>query len=168
MLYKCYYNSPIGKLTLFSNGTSLIGLQLENPKYDLKLNEEPIVNKELKIFKEVSNWLDKYFKGENPNPHILKLEPNGSKFQKEVWKILRTIPYGETTTYGKIAKQIGSKNNTKMSAQAVGGAISRNKIAIIIPCHRVIGQNNRLTGYAGGLNIKVKLLELEGTKVIKL
>ena len=102
-------------------------------------------------------WLDEYFRGNIPNPNILPLSPAGTSFQRKVWDLLLTIPYGETTTYGTIAKTI----SLSMSAQAIGGAVSRNPISIIIPCHRCLGANGRLTGYAGGLSNKKWLLHHE-------
>ncbi len=161
MHYINYYNSPIGKIILGSNGCSLVGLWFENAKYfGSTLTSETQV-KDLPIFKETQNWLDIYFSGKNPDftPN-LKLE--GSEFQMAVWNILKDIPYGETTTYGEIAKIIAEqKGIKKISAQAVGGAVGHNPISIIIPCHRVIGKNGSLTGYAGGIDLKKFLLDNE-------
>ena len=169
MIYKTYYNSPIGNLLLTSDGKSLIGLWIEGQKHYLyKINEQLITNDDLEIFKQVKNWLDKYFNGEKVNINNLKLKPNGTKFQKEVWKILSDIPYGKVITYKEIAQIIAQKlNKERMSAQAVGGAIGHNPISIIIPCHRVIGNNGNLTGYAGGIDKKIKLLQIEGNDINK-
>ena len=166
MIYITNYNSTIGNLLLASNKESLIGLWIENQKYYLSnLTEE--INKakkgeNIEILKKTKTWLDSYFQGKKVSPQELKLEPKGSDFQKTVWKLLCDIPYGEVTTYKEIAKKIAKIKNIKsMSQQAVGGAVSHNPISIIIPCHRVIGTNNSLTGYAGGIENKIKLLKIE-------
>ena len=135
-------------LTLVSDGKSLTELKFGEP-------EENTNHQDLPIFKETCRWLDLYFSGNKPN-FTPPLNPQGTPFQQKVWQELLRIPYGETTTYGAIAKRINCR-----SAQAVGQAIHRNPIAIIIPCHRVIGADGSLTGYASGLDIKEKLLELE-------
>ena len=169
MIYKTYYNSPIGKLLLTSDGENLTGLWIEDQKHYLyKINEQLITNDDLEIFKQVKNWLDKYFNGEKVSINNLKLKPNGTKFQIEVWKILSDIPYGKVITYKEIAQIIAPKlNKERMSAQAVGGAVGHNPISIIIPCHRVIGNNGNLTGYAGGIDKKIKLLQIEGHDINK-
>lgn len=153
MFYKSNYDSPIGNLTLCSDGTNLIGVWFDVQKHP----EEMFENNDLKIFKDTKSWLNRYFSGGKPEISELKLAPIGNKFRQTIWTILCEIPYGKTTTYGEIAKRFGKP----MSAQAVGGAIGHNPISIIIPCHRVIGKNGNLTGYAGGLDKKIKLLELE-------
>lgn len=159
MIYKTEYKSPIGKLTLASDGNNLIGLWIEGQKYFAStVKTEMVERNKLPIFQETKNWLDRYFRGEKPAISELLLAPNGSEFRQKVWKILCEIPYGEVTTYGDIAKKLGV---SRMSAQAVGGAVGHNPISIIIPCHRVIGHNGNLTGYAGGLDLKIKLLEHE-------
>ena len=113
-------------------------------------------------------WLDRYFAGENPQISELPLAPSGSDFRQMVWKILCDIPSGQTTTYGEIAKKIAARTGrSTMSAQAVGGAVGHNPISIIIPCHRVVGTNGSLTGYAGGIDKKIALLELEGVDMTK-
>lgn len=161
MIYKTEYNSPIGKLTFASDGNNLIGLWIEGQKYFASTVKTEMVEKnELPIFQETKNWLDRYFRGEKPAISELLLAPEGSEFRQKVWKILCEIPYGEVTTYGDIAKKLGV---SRMSAQAVGGAVGHNPISIIIPCHRVVGSNSRLTGYAGGLDLKIKLLEHENS-----
>lgn len=122
-------------------------------------------NNNLDIIKLIKCWLDNYFDKKNPQINNLPLKLNGSKFNQEVWKILKTIPYGQTTTYGEIAKKVALKlNKEKMSARAVGNAVAHNPISIIIPCHRVLGKNNKITGYAGGIDKKIKLLQLENIK----
>lgn len=165
--YKSRYNSPIGNITLASDGKNLTGLWFEGQKYfgytvSVKMTE----NNKLEIFKNTKNWLDRYFTGKRPEISELSLAPAGSDFRKSVWQILCKIPYGKVCTYGDIAQIIAKEQNIgKMSAQAVGGAIGHNPISIIIPCHRVVGSNGNLTGYAGGINTKIKLLEHEGVDV---
>ena len=163
MVYKTYYNSPVGKILLASKENKLIGLWIEGQKYYLgKLKEEIQEKNDDAILIKSKKWLDQYFNGENPEISQLDLAPIGSNFAKSVWKILCKIPYGEVTTYGKIAKEMAEiLGEKKMSAQAVGGAVGHNPISIIIPCHRVIGTNGSLTGYAGGIDKKIKLLEHE-------
>ncbi len=163
MLYISKYKSKIGNLTLASDEENLIGLWIEGQKYYLyNIKEEMQENNNIKIIKQTKLWLDKYFKGEKVSPKELKLAPRGSIFQKTVWNILCEIPYGKTTTYGKIATEIAKIQNKKsISAQAVGGAVGHNPISIIIPCHRVIGANGNLTGYAGGIQKKIELLKIE-------
>ena len=191
MNYINFYNSPLGKITLASNGDALIGLWLEGQKYfceplvkhpqnqelcldDLTTHNSKIKKqysdvlathnlelKELTIFELTFQWLDTYFNGKEPD-FTPPLSLYGTPFQKMVWEILLTIPYGQTMTYGDIAKRIAEqKGIARMSAQAVGGAVGRNPISIIIPCHRVIGTNGSLTGYAGGIGKKIYLLNLE-------
>jgi methylated-DNA-[protein]-cysteine S-methyltransferase len=143
-----HYISPLGPLTLVSDGTSLTALDFAQPQ------EQPI-NQDLPIFAETRRWLDIYFSGKKPD-FTPPIHPQGTPFQQKVWQELLKIPYGQTTTYGAIAKHIGCR-----SAQAIGQAVHRNPIAIIIPCHRVIGADDSLTGYASGLDIKQKLLLLE-------
>lgn len=163
MHYASYYNSPLGKILIASDELGLTGLWFESQKYyccDLKDNH---IEKETSIIKEAKKWLDIYFKRKEPD-FMPSLNPSGSEFRKEVWEILKKIPYGKTTTYNDIAKIIAKqKGLDKMSAQAIGNAVGHNKIAIIIPCHRVIGSNGNLTGYAGGIDKKIKLLKLENS-----
>ena len=163
MIYTTYYNSPIGKLLLASKENKLIGLWIEGQKYYLSgIEEEFTKNDDEKILIETKKWLNRYFNGEKPCPNELDLAPIGSKFRKNVWDILCKIPYGKVITYNDIAKEIAKKRKiNKMSAQAVGGAVGHNPISIIIPCHRVVGTNGSLTGYAGGLDKKEYLLKLE-------
>lgn len=163
MIYTTYYNSPIGKLLLASKENKLIGLWIEGQKYySSGIEEEFTKNDDEKILIETKKWLNRYFNGEKPCPNELDLAPIGSKFRKNVWDILCKIPYGKVITYNDIAKEIAKKRKiNKMSAQAVGGAVGHNPISIIIPCHRVIGTNGSLTGYAGGLDKKEYLLKFE-------
>lgn len=163
MLYKSNYKSPIGNIMLVSDEKNLIGAWIEGQKdFGGKLNEELKENDNLEILKMAKNWLERYFNSEMPQISELSLKPIGNEFRQKVWEVLCQIPYGETTTYGEIAKKIAQKmNKTNMSAQAVGNAIGNNPISIIIPCHRVIGKNGDLTGYAGGIDKKIKLLDFE-------
>ena len=159
MINSTYYHSPLGEMLLASKNNKLMGAWFEGQKYYLANINENIMEKEDEALVNAVNWLNDYFKGNKPLINDLDLAPEGSDFRLKVWKILREIPYGETITYGEIAKRI-SKDG-KMSAQAVGGAVAHNPISIIIPCHRVVGANGKLTGYAGGIDRKRFLLEHE-------
>lgn len=196
------YLSPLGEITMTSSeGESLDGLWIDgqsNYLNSLKKNNEKCIAEDKQIFKATSRWLDKYFACENPNIDELKLAPNGSEFRQQVWEILCRIPYGETMTYGEIAKIIAgrremklaqtenlnkvtnnhildvvgnkletAKKHIKISAQAIGGAVGHNPISIIIPCHRVVGKDGNLVGYGGGIELKKKLLALEGIDLSK-
>ena len=163
-LYQSFYYSPLGEITLVAHESALVGLWIDNQKhYVQNLQLSHVDTQETPVLTQTKSWLDAYFRGENPDPHRLPLDPNGSEFQLAVWRILATIPYGTLTTYGAIAKQIAHEfHKPKMSAQAVGGAVGRNPISIIVPCHRVVGATGKLTGYAGGLDKKRFLLQLEG------
>lgn len=171
MLYTMRYGSPIGPLLLVEKEGALAGVWMEGQKYYLgslqgEVREE---NGDSKVLCQTKDWLDRYFRGEKPKIRELPLNPEGSDFQKEVWKILCQIPYGETMTYGEISQKIAAgRGLERMSAQAVGGAVGHNPISIIIPCHRVVGTNGSLTGYAGGLEKKIKLLTFEGADMEKL
>ena len=163
MYYCVTYKSPIGSLLLVSKENNLIGLWMYNQKYFCPLKEQPVEDNENAVLKKAVNWLDEYFRGNKPDISLLPLAPEGSEFRKEVWDILCTIPYGEVMTYGQIADIIAERHGkAKMSAQAVGGAVGHNPISVIIPCHRVVGTNGSLTGYAGGLSKKITLLKHEG------
>lgn len=165
MLYITYYNSPIGELTLLSDGNSLLEIRLYKSKHpSIASDLKPILCDELNIFKLSKLWLDKYFNREMPDIKDLPLKFIGSEFQQKVMTLLCEIPYGTVTTYKDIARKI----NPKMSAQAVGNAVGRNPLAIIVPCHRVIGANNNLVGFGGGLDVKKNLLNHEGVDISKL
>lgn len=168
MFFSTEYTSPIGVLTIVSDGTACTGLWIEGQKYFLgTLPEMPARKDDLEIFDKIRNWLDRYFAGQMPEIRELPLNPTGSRFRQAVWKCLCEIPYGEVTTYGAIAKKVAAEfGKETMSAQAVGGALGHNPISIIIPCHRVVGANGSLTGYAGGINKKMKLLALEGGHIL--
>ncbi len=162
MQYISYYHSPIGKIVLAADEVGLTGLWFEGQKYFALYLDKEHEEKELPIFFDTKRWLDIYFSGQEPD-FKLPLHFIGTPFQTQVWEILYTIPYGKTMTYGEIAKILAAGKGIKqMSAQAVGGAVGRNEISIIVPCHRVIGANGGLTGYAGGLDKKTALLKLEG------
>ena len=167
MFYSAYYHSPIGKLMLAGDEQNLTGLWIEKQKYYADTAPEDIQEKEdLPVFVKTTEWLDRYFEGRKPAVWDLPLAPRGGEFRQAVWKILCEIPSGQVLSYGGIAKRIaGQTGRAAMSAQAVGGAVGHNPISIIIPCHRVVGTNGSLTGYAGGLDIKIKLLEHEGVDV---
>lgn len=169
MFYATVYTSPIGKLTLASDGTNLTGLWVEDQKhYGKSVAGESVERDDLKLFGIVQKWLDKYFAGKKPAVTQLPLAPAGSQFRQAVWEILRRIPYGEVVTYGAIAQEVArARGLASMSSQAVGGAVGHNPISIIIPCHRVIGAQGNLTGYASGIARKIQLLELEGVDTAK-
>lgn len=164
MYYSTTYSSPMGQIMLAATEDSLVGLWLEGQKYFLGTVTEPLTpNDDLPVFTQTKNWLDRYFNGQKPVIPELPLAPIGGEFRQNVWKLLCAIPYGEVTTYGEIAKQMAALMGCgHMSSQAVGGAVAHNPISIIIPCHRVVGTNGSLTGYAGGVDKKQKLLALEG------
>ena len=162
MNYIYKYISPIGIITMTSNGTALTGLWYNGQKYFARTLSEPYEEKLLPVFEDTIKWLDIYFGGAVPD-FTPELSVHSTPFRKAVYDILLTIPYGKTKTYGEIAeilaRQTGKK---KMSSQAVGGAVGHNPISIIIPCHRVVGADGSLIGYAGGIDRKRFLLELEG------
>lgn len=164
MNYEMTYPSPVGMLTLASDGENLTGLWIENQKYFGSTRKESVSSSNLPVFIQAVHWLDCYFRGEAP-AITLPLAPEGSAFRQAVWKKLMEIPYGNTTTYGAIAAQLERETGRRASAQAVGGAVGHNPISILIPCHRVIGADGSLTGYAGGLDAKKFLLTLEGCKI---
>ncbi len=159
------YESPLGIYVMAEEGGALVGLWLMGQKYFPK-ELPPLGSGEGEIFFQTRRWLDAYFAGERPEPGELRLAPRGSSFSREVWELLLEIPYGETVTYGQLARELAQRRGLeRMSAQAVGGAVGHNPISIIIPCHRVLGAKGQLTGYAGGLETKRRLLELEGVEL---
>jgi methylated-DNA-[protein]-cysteine S-methyltransferase len=170
MYYRTTYPSPVGTITLACDGNNLVGLWLEGQKYHGGTIPGEMVEKSgLPVFDAAREWLDGYFAGEKPGISELPLAPIGGAFRQGVWGILCDIPYGEVITYGDIAKKMAVKmGKDSMSGQAVGGAVGHNPISIIIPCHRVVGSNGSLTGYAGGVQTKIKLLELEGVDMSNL
>ena len=157
MDYTHRYLSPLGMITLASDGEALIGLWFEGQQYfEAGLNGET-AEKSLPVFDQTDRWLDVYFSGREPD-FTPPLRPRGTVFQETVWRRLLTVPYSKTVTYGEIAASLGLPPG---AARAVGGAVGRNPISLIIPCHRVVGTNGNLTGYAGGIERKKRLLELE-------
>ena len=162
MEYIHHYESPLGAITMASDGEALIGLWFDGQKYFADCLESEYEEKMLPIFEQADQWLSIYFSGQQPD-FTPMLSMKTTEFRKAVWEIMLSIPYGKTMTYGEIADRIAKqKGLQKMSAQAVGGAVGHNSISLIIPCQRVVGTNGSLTGYAGGIEKKVKLLELEG------
>ena len=161
MLYYKKISSPLGEITLRSDGESLTGLWFADDKHYGDKDIQDAQNAELPVFALAEKWLAEYFAGCEPKVNV-PLQFTGSDFQESVWKILQKIPYGSLITYGDIACEIAAQRGlARMSAQAVGGAVGRNPLCIIIPCHRVIGANGSLTGYGGGIQRKKALLELE-------
>lgn len=165
MEYSNQYNSPFGRMTMASDGESLIGLWFDGQKHFGSTLTEEYTQKELPVFKQTVKWLNIYFSGKAPD-FTPPLNMKTTAFRKDVWEIMLTIPFGKTMTYKEIAHKIAKqKGLTKISAQAVGGAVGHNAISLIIPCHRVVGTNGSLTGYAGGIQTKMKLLKLEKTDI---
>ncbi|MGN1267463.1 MAG: methylated-DNA--[protein]-cysteine S-methyltransferase [Dorea sp.] len=161
MEYVTDYESKLGKILLASDGKAITGLWFYGQKYFADTLGDKYENGNLKIFQETKKWLEKYFSGKNPEMNI-ELNPKGSEFRQKVWKILCEIPYGEVMTYGEIAKKIAKAEGKKsMSAQAVGGAVGHNPISILIPCHRVVGSDGSMTGYAGGVEKKEWMIGME-------
>ena len=161
MIYTQHYESPLGGILLAADDTGLTGLWFEGQKYFARTLDAVHQEQETAVLSEASRWLDVYFSGREPD-FTPPLHPVGSPFRRAVWELLLQIPYGQTTTYGALARQLAAKQGkTRMSAQAVGGAVGHNEISIIIPCHRVVGTSGSLTGYAGGIEKKVRLLQLE-------
>lgn len=166
MLCSMEYVSPVGVLTVVSRDGSLAGLWIAGQKY-FKASlppEEPLAADEKDpVLLQTKDWLDRYFAGKKPVPAELPLSPAGSPFRQAVWHLLCEIPYGEVTTYGTLARKLAAETGKSgLAFQAIGGAVGHNPISIIIPCHRVIGSDGRLTGYAGGLAVKQRLLQWEG------
>ena len=156
MEYTAHYDSPLGGITLASDGEALTGLWLEGQKhFGSTLGSLASLPAQLPVFDDTRRWLDIYFSSHEPD-FTPPLSLQGTPFQRRVWEALLAIPYGQTVTYGELAHQLGCR-----SAQAIGGAVGRNPIAIIVPCHRIVGTNGSLTGYAGGLDRKRALLQLE-------
>ena len=161
MEYTSHYLSPLGGILLSGYEIGLTGLWLEEQKYFALHLDTDHEERDLPLFQDARRWLDIYFSGKEPD-FKMPLHLIGTDFQKEVWEILMSIPYGNTMTYGDIAGQLAEKKGlSHMSAQAVGSAVGHNRISVIIPCHRVVGTNGSLTGYAGGIDKKISLLSLE-------
>lgn len=168
MVYTCHYESQLGGILLAADEIGLTGLWFDGQKYFASTVKGETEDKSLSVFEKSKKWLDIYFSGEEPD-FTPKLSLNGSKFRKAVWDILLTIPYGSVMTYGEIARIMAKQSGiAKMSAQAVGGAVGHNPVSIIVPCHRVVGTNGNLTGYAGGIDKKISLLKNEKTDISKM
>jgi len=162
MMFFTQYDSPCGKILLASDENTICGIWFEQQKhYACKIDEAILKKDDLPVFIKTKQWLDAYFAAKNPDTKIIPLSLKGSKFQQLVWQILQTIEYGKTMSYGQIAKIIENKTGKRMSAQAVGRAVGKNPISIIVPCHRVLGTGGKLTGYAGGIATKIRLLKIE-------
>lgn len=163
MTFIQHYNSPLGGILLAADEIGLTGLWFNGQKYFARSLPAGYTEQNTPALSEAKRWLEVYFTGKKPD-FMPPLHIVGSAFRRAVWEILLQIPYGKTTTYGEIARQLAKKQKLpRVSAQAVGGAVGHNEISIIIPCHRVVGTNGSLTGYAGGIDKKIKLLELEHT-----
>lgn len=164
MIYTTRYDSPVGELMIAADEEKITGLWIHAQKYYAStLPPDSMQKPELLPLKTACEWLDNYFAGKKPSISELTLAPMGGEFRQSVWEILCGIPYGTVTTYGAIATLLAKKTNrVSVSAQAVGGAVGHNPISIIIPCHRVVGMNGSLTGYAGGIDKKIQLLKHEG------
>ena len=161
MIYTCEYASPLGAITLASDGEALTGLWFNGQKYFGSTLPAGCIPKEVPAFAEVKRWLDIYFSGRKPGFTLL-MRYGTTPFRKAVCDVMLTIPYGQTMTYRQLAQRIAAQmGRSHMSAQAVGGAVGHNPISLLIPCHRVVGTDGNLTGYAGGIDRKQKLLELE-------
>ncbi len=160
MDFTSHYLSPLGGITMASDGNALVGIWFDGQKYFGEgLANDYKTCDDLPIFFDTRRWLDTYFSGRVPD-FTPKLKMRGSDFRKRVWEVLLNIPYGQTMTYGEIARTLGVR-----SAQAIGGAVGHNPISLIIPCHRVLGAGEKLTGYAGGIEKKTWLLKMEGIPV---
>ncbi|PJG82492.1 methylated-DNA--[protein]-cysteine S-methyltransferase [Caviibacterium pharyngocola] len=162
MHYTSFYQSPVGEILLASDDVGVVGIWFKGEKYYAYCLDKEYEPKETQSIREMKRWLDVYFQGKQPDfePPIHMI---GTAFQQEVWHILREIPYGTTTTYKEIARKIAqSKGIESMSAQAVGTAVGKNNLNLIVPCHRVVASNNSLAGYAGGIDKKITFLKLEG------
>lgn len=165
MQYTTTYQSPLGEILLAADDIGLTGLWFDGEKFYADSLDPEHEERMVPVFELVKKWLDIYFSGRKPD-FMPPVHMIGSEFRRQVWKILQEIPYGETITYGALAKRIAEEKGLKrMSAQAVGGAVGHNEISIIIPCHRVVGSDGSLTGYAGGIDKKERLLMLEGVNM---
>ena len=164
-MFERMIQTPLGEIRLRSDGKSLTGLWFVGQVNDAKEHSDIEMKDDLPIFGQVETWLESYFSGKQTSITI-PLQPKGTSFQQRVWQILQEIPYGETMTYGEIAQRIAKEKGVEtFSAQAVGQAVGKNPISILIPCHRVLGKNGALTGYAGGVHRKEQLLQLERGKI---
>ena len=169
MNFFLHYFSPVGRLTVVGTKQHITGLWIDGQKYfQSTLTQPPLYAPHHPLLQQACDWLDRYFAGRRPLSAELPLAPAGSTFRRYIWSELCRIPYGTVVTYGSLARLAAQKFQKNMSAQAVGGAVGHNPISIIIPCHRVIGSNGSLTGYAGGIDKKLQLLQGEGVDITKL
>ena len=167
MTYSTEYPSPLGTITLACDEDAVIGLWFNGQRHYGNILPPETERREHPLLREAKRWLDIYFSGQKPD-FLPKLHLIGTDFQREVWDILLEIPYGQTVTYGEIARKIADKRGLKtMSAQAVGSAVGHNRVSVIVPCHRVIGSDGSLTGYAGGIERKIRLLDIEQPDFIR-
>lgn len=165
MQYITTYQSPLGEILLAADEAGLTGLWFDGEKFYADSLDPEHKERNVPVFDVVKKWLDIYFSGHEPD-FMPPVHMIGSEFRQQVWKLLREIPYGETITYGALAKRVARERGLeRMSAQAVGGAVGHNEISIIVPCHRVVGSDGSLTGYAGGIDKKERLLMLEGVNM---
>lgn len=168
MDYTSHYESPLGGITLASDGRALVGLWFDGQKHFAEGLAEDNEPADLPIFDDVRLWLDSYFQGRDPG-FTPALTIRATTFRREVGEIMLSIPFGQTMTYGEIAREVARRRGLqRMSSRAVGGAVGHNALSLIVPCHRVVGSNGSLTGYAGGLERKLALLELEGVDFTRL
>jgi methylated-DNA-[protein]-cysteine S-methyltransferase len=164
MIYVAELKTPLGVASACVEDDALTGFRFIGQKYYPEKTDNWVRQPDHPVFAQLKDWLENYFARRNPD-HDFVLNPQGTLFQKKVWKILLEIPYGKLTTYGTIARQTAmQEGSAAASAQAVGGAVGRNPISLLIPCHRVVGADGSLTGYAGGLDRKAALLRLEGAE----
>lgn len=163
MFFTCEYLSPLGMITLSCDEAAITGLWFNGQRHFGNILPKETMQEETPLLRQAKHWLDIYFSGQEPD-FLPPLRYDSTPFRKMVCDIMLTIPYGRTMTYGEIAAEVAKRIGiSKMSAQAVGGAVGHNPISLIIPCHRVVGTSGSLTGYGGGIQRKVKLLELEHT-----
>ena len=167
MQYTVHYTSPLGRMLLAADEQGLTGVWFEGQKYFAARLQAGHAQRETPVLAQAKRWLDGYFGGEQPG-FTPPLHLEGTAFQQRVWALLCAVPYGATVTYGQLACQLARQGGGAPCAQAVGGAVGRNPVSVIVPCHRVVGANGSLTGYAGGVQRKLQLLRLEGADAQKL
>ena len=167
MTYIQHYDAPLGRILLAADEVGLTGLWFDGAKYFADGLPAEHTERETPVLSEARRWLDLYFAGQEPG-FLPPLHPAGATFQQAVWALLRKIPYGQTTTYGALAGQLAEQSGKRVSAQAVGGAVGHNPVSLIVPCHRVVGSGGSLTGYAGGVEKKMRLLTLENSEAAKI
>lgn len=167
-LYTTTYDSPLGSIGLIADDEAVAALWLPGQQPDKELLAQARRWDRAPVLVCACEWLNRYFCGQRPTPQEVPLAPRGSEFRQQVWQRLCQIPYGQLVTYGDIAREMTAKTGSRMSAQAVGGAVGHNPISLIIPCHRVVGTDGSLVGYAGGLPLKRRLLRYEGVDLTRL